>query len=223
MHSVVIVGDSAGGNLATVVSHHFRLQTVKPKLQVLLFPIMQGIDLETPSYQEFGESYLVIALKDSITCLQYYLLGGEFGDIEEAMKNKRYISKATREKYAKSYLNHDILPKTFFGSSYKKPVFYEVDDSELRVKFENRLSQPNASPLLADDLTGVPKTFIYTSYNDILRDDSMFYAARLRDHDIAVEQFIHQTGFHGVWFYFNVFVEGKECYDSVNNFLRENL
>jgi acetyl esterase len=54
---VVVGGDSAGGNLATVVSLLARDQDLPlPKLQVLIYPVTD-VNLETVSYQQNGEGY----------------------------------------------------------------------------------------------------------------------------------------------------------------------
>lgn len=57
---IVVAGDSAGGNLAAVLSLHLRGRDVVPALQVLLFPVT---DLSTkhPSYAEFAEGYFLTA------------------------------------------------------------------------------------------------------------------------------------------------------------------
>ena len=47
-----VVGDSAGGNLATSVAMILRDTNFhpQPKLQVLLYPALQAVDFHTPSY-----------------------------------------------------------------------------------------------------------------------------------------------------------------------------
>ena len=55
---IAVVGDSAGGNLATVVSLMARDSSQYfIDYQVLLYPATQSIDLTTTSHQNFGEGY----------------------------------------------------------------------------------------------------------------------------------------------------------------------
>ena len=52
---LAIAGDSAGGNLATVVARRVRGE-VPLRLQALIYPVCDA-GLNTPSYREFGEGY----------------------------------------------------------------------------------------------------------------------------------------------------------------------
>ena len=50
----VYSGDSAGGNLAAAVSLRLRDEKIKPtvKLQILLYPVVQSVHFDLPSYKE---------------------------------------------------------------------------------------------------------------------------------------------------------------------------
>lgn len=52
---LVVAGDSAGANLATVATRRLRGQ-IAPVLQVLAYPVTDA-DLDSPSYQEFAEGF----------------------------------------------------------------------------------------------------------------------------------------------------------------------
>jgi acetyl esterase len=56
---------------------------------------------------------------------------------------------------------------------------------------------PHASPLLADDLTGMPRTHLTVAGFDLLRDEGLAYAQRLEEAGVDVDLAFHPGLFHG--------------------------
>jgi acetyl esterase len=56
---------------------------------------------------------------------------------------------------------------------------------------------PRASPLLADDLSGAPRTYLAVAGFDPLRDEGLAYGARLREAGIDVQVALHEGALHG--------------------------
>jgi acetyl esterase len=117
---IAVGGDSAGGNLATVVSRLARDQGVPvPVLQLLLYPITQ-FTAQTRSRTLFAEGF--------------------------------FLNKRDMDWFHDNYLAGSGLQWT----------------------------DPRVSPLLADDLSGLPPALVLTAGFDPLRDEGEQYASALR-------------------------------------------
>lgn len=123
---ITVGGDSAGGNLATVVSMRARDQR-GPAIacQALVYPVTDLGSLDTPSYEEFAEG-----------C---------------------NLTRAMMVWFRNHYLASD-------GDGL----------------------HPEASPLRASNLRGLPPALILTAECDPLRDEAEAYAARLEAADVEV-------------------------------------
>ena len=124
---VAVGGDSAGGDLAAVVSRLARdAGDARPILQLLLYPITE-FDAPTRSRTLFAEGFLLTG--------------------------------------------HDI---EFFNAQYLQGSGIAADD-------------PRISPLLADDLSGLPPALVVTAGFDPLRDEGNRYAKALAAAGVAVD------------------------------------
>ncbi len=123
---IAVGGDSAGGNLGTVISRKARDENgPRIALQALVYPVTDLSSFETSSYREFAE-------------------------------------------------DHNLT----------KPEMEWFRDHYLRSP-EDGLN-PDASPLLASDLSGLPPALIITAECDPLCDEGEAYAQRLEDAGVAV-------------------------------------
>jgi len=61
----------------------------------------------------------------------------------------------------------------------------------------SRRSEPDASPLHTDNLSGLPPTVILTAEHDVLRDEGEAYAARLQEADVKVNLKRYPGQMHG--------------------------
>jgi acetyl esterase len=123
---ISVGGDSAGGNLATVVSLKSRDEN-GPAIasQAMVYPVTDLSSFATPSYQEFAEGH--------------------------------QLTKTEMEWFRDHYLS-------------------SMADA----------ANPHASPLLANDLRGLPQALIITAECDPLRDEGEAYAKRLADAEVPV-------------------------------------
>jgi len=124
--NIVVGGDSAGGNLAAVVSLLARDQNGPDiKAQILIYPVTE-FSYSSNSYYEFQKGY---------------------GLDREWM--------------------------IWFGN------YYLNSDDEKRNKY--------VSPLLADDLSNLPPAFVINAEFDVLRDEGIAYANRMKAAGVKVE------------------------------------
>jgi acetyl esterase len=123
---IAVGGDSAGGNLAAVVSLMARDKGGPPLIhQLLVYPVTDLSTLDRDSYRRHGEGYMLT--RDGMA---YY--------------RSHYLARET-----------DAL-------------------------------NPYASPLLAEDLCGLPPACILTAEFDVLTDEAEAYAARLKKAGVPV-------------------------------------
>ena len=61
------------------------------------------------------------------------------------------------------------------------------------------LTDYRASPLMADNLKGLPKTLLMSCEFDVLKDENFLYKAHLQDAGVKVTQYSYMT-YHPFWF-----------------------
>jgi acetyl esterase/lipase len=156
---LAIAGDSAGGNLATVVARRLR-DDVPLRAQVLIYPVTDA-GCNTASYREFGERHGLTA--------------------------------SSMQRFWNLYL----------------------DGAEGL--------QPDASPLRADDLAGLPPAFVLTAGFDVLRDEAEAYVEALRDAGVEVRHSRYAGAIHGFWRWLAVTKLARAAVDEVAGELRARL
>ncbi|XP_066565004.1 neutral cholesterol ester hydrolase 1a [Amia ocellicauda] len=224
---VSVSGDSAGGNLAAAVAQQLALDssiTNKFKLQSLIYPVLQALDFNTPSYQQNRDVPILYRPLMARFWLEY--LNGDPSFIQPLLVNNHTALDLSQATVSRAKLNWTLLLPSAFKKNYK-PVVQAMGTPKV-IEEVPGLLDARAAPLLADQevLRMLPRTYILTCEHDVLRDDGIMYARRLEEAGIPVTHDHYDDGFHGcmifgIWpTYFSVGVR------TMNNYIKwldENL
>jgi acetyl esterase len=133
---IAVGGDSAGGNLATVVARRLR-DSDGPSLalQILIYPVTDVRISDTPSMSEFSED--------------------------------NFLTRPAMQWFMAHYLNQPL-----------------------------EASHPDASPLLAQDLKGLPPALVITAECDPLCSEGQAYAERLKEAAVPVNYICYPGMIH---------------------------
>ncbi|XP_063477779.1 neutral cholesterol ester hydrolase 1 isoform X1 [Symphalangus syndactylus] len=195
---ICISGDSAGGNLAAALGQQFTQDASlknKLKLQALIYPVLQALDFNTPSYQQNVNTPIL----PRYVMVKYWVdyFKGNY-DFVQAMIINNHTSLDVEEAAAlRARLNWTSLLPASFTKNYK-PVLQTTGNARI-VQELPQLLDARSAPLIADQavLQLLPKTYILTCEHDVLRDDGIMYAKRLESAGVEVTLDHFEDGFHG--------------------------
>ncbi|XP_075028195.1 arylacetamide deacetylase-like 4 [Calonectris borealis] len=220
---IIICGDSSGGTLTAAVAQALVNRRDLPKLraQILIYPFLQCVDFNLPSYQQ--NEGVPILLKERTLALGLKYLNKDLSVMEAVFKGC-HIPEDMQLKYQK-WVSPDYIPHEFKTRGYKPSTTHPF--SEELYTLLKPVFDPVFSPLLAEDsvIARLPEAFILTCEYDVLRDDGLLYKKRLEDHGIKVTWCHLQEGFHGTVFLalcgeVIAFRSGSKGLEKIVNFLR---
>ncbi|XP_069636482.1 arylacetamide deacetylase-like 4 [Haliaeetus albicilla] len=189
---IIICGDSAGRNLAAAVSQTLAGRSDLPKLraQILIYPGLQALDFNLPSYQQNRGVPLLFRERAAFYMLQY--LNGNASNLEEVLEGS-HIPIDIKLNYRK-WVSPDNIPEKFKVRGYKPHVLLDCT-TEVHETVK-RFCEPNLCPLLAGDalIQQLPETFMLTCEYDVLRDDGLLYKKRLEDNGVRVTWYHLEDG-----------------------------
>ncbi|XP_067291506.1 neutral cholesterol ester hydrolase 1-like [Pseudorasbora parva] len=225
---VAVSGDSAGGNLAAAVVQQMALDSsipIKFKVQALVYPVLQALDFNTPSYQQNAD--IPILYRPFVARFWLEYLNGDQNLVPALLANNHTALDQGQEiAAAKAKINWTKLLPVAFQKNYK-PVVPLHGDPKLLEKLPGLLDV-RAAPLLAETevLKALPPAYIMTCEHDVLRDDGLMYATRLKEAGVHVTVDHYEDGFHGcLSFAFGPFrfSVGTRSLGNYIRWLKENL
>ncbi|XP_053106199.1 arylacetamide deacetylase-like 4 [Hemicordylus capensis] len=219
---IILAGESCGGSICAAISRELvkRDYPLKLRAQVLLYPLLQIVNVILPSYQQnrFGPG---LTSKRGLK-LGFQYLNEEVVDVDELLKNA-HVPEDMREKYNK-WIGADCIPEEFKARGYE-PLAPAPFRKELFKKA--RLDDETLlSPILDEDaiIQQLPETYILTCEYDILRDDGLLYKKRLEDNDVPVTWHHLKDGFHGLITFINAwpfeFSSTKAAFEGILSFIK---
>lgn len=199
--------------------------TVKFSVQALIYPVLQALDFNTPSYLD--NQNIPVLYRNLMVRFWLQYLGLDLSLLPDALANNHSSldhSNFTRELRAR--LDWTVLLPPRHKKSYKKVIVEK--GSEATATEIPGLLDVRASPLLAppEVLAKCPRAYILTCQFDVLRDDGLMYVRRLQDAGVTVTNDHYEDGYHGalsfiVWpFEFEI---GQRVVRSYFNWLKNNL
>lgn len=142
----------------------------------------------------------------------------------------RWARERNSPKLAAQVLVYPVTDADFTRASYQEPEnqtvlptpsmtwFWDqyVADSSARM-------HPDASPLRAKDLSGLPAAFVVTGQHDILRDEGQAYAAAMADAGVKVEQHEMAGQMHGFFTMTGILPASDQVLERIGAFLDRKL
>ena len=199
-------GSSAGGLLAAAVAQAIHDDPSIPdlKVQLLINPFLQQIDLNTPSFQKYthdfgGNGFLPPSIIAASMC---FLNDGKIDPDTMAvlLRSNHTSSKFKETAIQHSYVDHNHIPDEFRDPKYYKTrTDPRTGNDAVWARFSSSVLDPRNAPLMRRDLSGLPPAFIATLGFDALRDDGIFYKRRLEEAGVPVTWVHYEEGFHGVF------------------------
>ncbi|OQV16961.1 putative Arylacetamide deacetylase [Hypsibius exemplaris] len=207
---ISICGDSAGGNLSAAVALKLRDEGQKfLKNQVLIYPSVQFLSSRLTSHLQV---YPLLTREDGVWCGLQYM--GEDVALCEALLDGDHIAEEL-------YRHPGFLALQKYDSIAHSESKSLASPTAL-AKLRDRIKDPYLCPLMARTMKALPRALILLCDYDILRDDGLAYADRLRADGVTVTT-VSVPGYHGCFRNFQVTRCGAMMMDHLVKYLKEHL
>ena len=185
------------------------------KMQVLLYPALQAIDLRLPSY--IDDKCPILYRDTMVTFWLWYALGED--KVTHQLKANDHTPAHIKRKYA-DIIDRTLLPKDMLDGHSDASM--HGGDHDLWGKLGQVFQDPYFSPGVAADLRNLPRAFVFTAGHDPLRDDGVIYAKRLEKAGNQVKHVHYASGMHGL-FGLLPFKDCKSIREETTRYIVANL
>ena len=162
------------------------------KLQAAIYPCLQTLDFNTISYLENDDD----AFLDKGLMVSFWLWYA-FGNTKDyhIYKRNNHTSPEAKQKYLK-YLDRDLLPYRVMRRMDPMPTIWTGEIKKWE-EIKYIFTDPYFAPLMAKSMDGLPKTYLLSCEQDVVRDENFIFKRRLQEADVEV---IHEhfSATHGL-------------------------
>lgn len=197
---IAVGGDSAGGNLAAAAQ--LRPETRgKISMLLLLVPVLQGVNMKTTGFTENVE-YLHNSINNPGQVVYFFHYMSLDHSLFNAFRNNLHTSTEFKTgNYKFLFDQRKYLPAEYIRSSklkQREDDIEQVGNETLFNELKEKLLTPTIFPMMAsdDELSKFPFTYVMAAGYDLIRDDAIMFAERLRHLNVEVQLSHFPDGFH---------------------------
>ncbi|CAF0754839.1 unnamed protein product [Adineta ricciae] len=221
VNRIALAGDSAGGNLALVITQSLIRDGFNPRTACLIYPALQFFDFTLPSYRLYlPRNILGVINEENFLSVMSELSESKVKVTRDILFNNH--TSAEDKRRLRPYVNAGKhLPISL-------PFDTDAEGNENLVKNLNFLISPKMSPLLVSDeeLMQLPPIILFTTEFDILRDEGFILAERLKSLNKTLYHHHFPATFHGAHLLLYGPLKFDIAYEMVEHIsrkIRENL
>ena len=203
----MFAGDSAGGNLAAAVAINVTNDASTPsdpfRFVSLDYPALQMSDFSNPAYRKYEYGPCLLEKKRMLNYWLYYAFGNL--DNYNAFWDNLPFDQLDNDQIKK--VSESLIPPSFKANVPERAKPDPNRKFVLPDEMRSILLNPMLAPLMAEDedLASLPPTYILTAEFDVLRDDGLMFAERLKMIGIEVTQSYVSNEEHGFALMVDVF------------------
>ena len=111
-------------------------------------------------------------------------------DFHNEFLANNHVTLDARQRY-KKLLDFDTLPQYYYEDDYIRPD-PPAGNTEMWNAIKGLALDPYFAPGMAENLQGLPKTYMMTAGQDPRRDETVIFARRLRGHGYDISNVVHE-------------------------------